>query len=151
MFKSKKRWKLRVLYSCVIVFSFSGYAVAQSLCECAVNGDLENTQLLIAQGADVNMTNWSGVTPLHFAADRGHKEVVQLLVSKGANVNACTKSGSTPMHWAADCGHKDVVEMLILNGANVNAVGRYGFTPLHRAAKTATRMWWNCSFQTAPM
>jgi len=65
MSKSKKRWKLKMLYLCVAVFWLSGYAAAQSLCECAVGGDLENTQRLIAQGADVNMINWAGVTPLH--------------------------------------------------------------------------------------
>jgi len=97
MFKSKKRWKLKMLCLCVIVFSLSGYAAAQSLCECAVRGDLEKIKLLILEGADVNMINRAGVTPLHFAADRGHKEVVQLLISKGADVNAVTKYGITPL------------------------------------------------------
>ncbi len=88
MFKSKKHRKLTMLYLCVIVCSLSGYAAAQSLCEGAKRGDLEKINLLIAEGADVNMTDTAGVTPLHFAADRGHKEVVQLLISKGADVNA---------------------------------------------------------------
>jgi ankyrin repeat protein len=39
---------------------------------------------MIAKGADVNMTDTVGVTPLHFAADRGHEEVVRLLIRKGA-------------------------------------------------------------------
>ena len=83
MFKLKKRWKLKMLCVCVIVFSLTAYAAAQSLCECAIEGDLEKIKLLIAEGANVNMINWAGVTPLHFAADRGHKEAVQLLISKG--------------------------------------------------------------------
>ena len=51
MFKSKKRPKLTMLYLCVIVSALSGYATAQSLCECAIRGDLEKINLLIAEGA----------------------------------------------------------------------------------------------------
>ena len=106
-----------MLYLCVIVCSLSGYAAAQSLCECAIRGDLEKINLLIAEGADVNMIDTAGVTPLHFAADRGHKEVVQLLISKGADVNAVTKYGITPLTSATILKQKDVMELLIRQGA----------------------------------
>jgi len=116
MFKSNKRWELTMLYFCAIIFSLSGYATAQSLCECAINGDLEKINLLIADGGDVNMVNRAGVTPLHFAADRGHKEVVQLLISKGADVNAASKYGITPLRLATIIEQKDVIELLMRQG-----------------------------------
>ena len=127
MFKSSKRLKLAMLYFCTLILLLTGYAAAQSLCDCAMRGDIQKVNLLISQGADVKMVNWAGVTPFHFAADRGHKDVVQLLISKGANINAVDRDGVTSLHRAARYGHKDVVE---LKGADVNVVNSYGLTPL---------------------
>jgi ankyrin repeat protein len=118
MFKSKKRWGFRMLYLCVIIVSLSGYATAQSLCECAKRGDLNEANLLIAEGVDVNMVDLYGVTPLHFAADRGHKEIVQLLISKGADVNVVTKYGLTPLSLATIVKKRDIMELLIKHGAH---------------------------------
>jgi ankyrin repeat protein len=85
MFKSTKRWKLVMLCFYAIIFALSGYAAAQSLHECAIEGDLKKTNLLIGEGVDVNIVDTCGVTPLHFAADRGHKEVMELLIKQGGH------------------------------------------------------------------
>ena len=69
-------------------------------------------------------------TPLHLAADNGHKEIVELLIAKGADVNAKNKGGSTPLHEAKT---KEVGELLIVEGANVNAKNSLGRTPLDNA------------------
>ena len=140
MFNLGKRWKLIMVYICAIIFSLSGFAVAEPLHEVAKEGDLAKVKSLIAEGSDVNMAGENGTTPLHFAADRGHIDVVELLISKGADVNAKTKAGGfTPLHWAAGGDHKDVVELLISKGANVNAETQRGLTPLHAAARTGDK------------
>jgi hypothetical protein len=59
-------------------------------------------RLLIAKGADVNAKGRSGWTPLHFAANGGHREVAKLLIAKGADLNAKTSDGVTPLDWAED-------------------------------------------------
>ena len=50
-------------------------------------GDVNQVQLLISSGVDINSRDSSGNTPLHLAARRGHKEIVEILLDKGAEVN----------------------------------------------------------------
>ena len=44
-------------------------------------------ELLLDQGAQPNMANNIGQTPLHIAARKGHKNVVRLLLRRGAEPN----------------------------------------------------------------
>ena len=60
----------------------------------------------------MNARNEDGSTPLHVAAEAGHKAVAELLIAKGADVNATDKSGATPLQIATQKGHKDIVELL---------------------------------------
>ncbi|MHC4464267.1 MAG: ankyrin repeat domain-containing protein [Planctomycetota bacterium] len=69
-------------------------------------------------------------TPLHLAAEKGHKDVVELLVAKGADIGAKDTDGDTPLHSAAGADHRDVAELLIANGADLNVKNNDGRTPL---------------------
>jgi len=72
---------------------------------------------LIRAGADVNVRDTDGSTPLQAASAGGHKDVVDLLIAKGANIEAQNKRGSTPLQAASSGGHKDIVEILKKHGA----------------------------------
>ncbi|KFX86530.1 hypothetical protein O988_09522, partial [Pseudogymnoascus sp. VKM F-3808] len=74
----------------------------------------------------------SSLTPLSWAAQKGHKSIVKLLMEKGAEVDTKdTKYGLTPLSWAALSGHGTVVELLMEKGADVVAEDRdFGQTPL---------------------
>ena len=50
----------------------------------------------------MNAKNNRGRTPLHRAANKGHKETVELLIAAGANVNAKDADGVPPLDWAED-------------------------------------------------
>jgi hypothetical protein len=51
-------------------------------------------------GADVNMRDNDGYTPLHHAAARGDNEMILYLVGKGADVRAVARSGQTTADMA---------------------------------------------------
>ena len=52
----------------------------------AVGGHVEVIRFLLGAGADVNLANNSGATPLMMAAVGGHVEVLCLLLEAGADV-----------------------------------------------------------------
>ena len=51
-------------------------------------------------GADVNLRDANGYTPLHHAAARGDNELVRYLVDKGADVRAVSRKGQTTADMA---------------------------------------------------
>jgi len=114
-----------------------GTAFADPIHEAAANGDLAGVQAELDKGVDVNAkdeNDEAGWTPLHRAAQKGHKEITELLIANGADVNAKEEDGWTPLHYAALNGHKEIAELLIAKGADVNAKEEDGWTPLHYAA-----------------
>ncbi len=46
------------------------------------------------KGANIEVKNDAGATPLIFASVKGHPDVVKLLLERGANVNARTNTGN---------------------------------------------------------
>ena len=86
-----------------LIFSGSGYG-DMPLHWAAMNGHKDMVELLLANNAGINATNFVGWTPLHYAAAGGQKEVVELLLTSNANVNAQNNGGETPLHWAARNG-----------------------------------------------
>jgi ankyrin repeat protein len=81
-------------------------------------GDLKAVKQAIAQGADVNYTNKSGMTALMYAGESysGDPEMVRFLLKNGANINLVDELGYTALtHAVADArGHNDqVIKILI--------------------------------------
>ena len=84
-------------------------------------GDLAEIGRLIEAGADVNLRNRFGTTPLFMASQNGHTGVVKLLLANKADVNAALKTdGRTPLFMASQNGHTWVVKLLLANKADVN-------------------------------
>jgi len=94
-------------------------------------GDLAKVRSLIEAGANVDVRDKGGQTPLFPAVLTDNIDVAQFMIAKGADVNATDKTGQTALHGAAISGCKDAVELLLAKGANVNAADRDGKTPLH--------------------
>lgn len=102
-------------------------------------GDIEMMGLLIEEGASVsarqysvvgsaggpNAHHCSGITPLHWAARKGHTDAVNLLLQHGANPNARGTAGRAAIQEASAMNHIDIVRLLLSKGADINAQSSY--------------------------
>ena len=120
----------------ISLFAASAIVHAGPIHDAAKSGDLDQVQLLVVQGVDVNEKAIRDETPLIIASLAGNGEIVNYLLQRGANIYARNASGMTALHAAAYGGHTDIVLLLIAKGAKVNdASNRYGVTPLHVASE----------------
>jgi ankyrin repeat protein len=78
----------------------------------ALSRDPGTVGILIAQGADVNMAQAGGYTPLHQAAAAGLVEVITILLEAGAKPDMRCDQGKTPADYARERGHEGVLRAL---------------------------------------
>jgi len=102
-------------------------------------GNYQLVELLIDEGAAVNLQNFVGETALSIAAARGFEGICALLIENGGNTNISNLDGASPLHMAAACGHVGIVKLLVSRGAYVNAFDDEGDTPLHYAVREGCR------------
>ena len=86
------------------------------------------------QGAQVNVKDDRGRTPLMVAAYCGNEEIVELLFGYGAAVEARDGNGYTALIIAADKGKEKIVELLLGHSAAVDVKNRLGSSALMRAS-----------------
>jgi len=60
-------------------------------------GNEENTRLLLSRGADVNVKDISGSSPLHEACEHGRASIARIILEKGADVEARDMYGWMPI------------------------------------------------------
>jgi ankyrin repeat protein len=95
-------------------------------------GNLKIMDCLIKCGADVNVLDSDGATPLFYAVS-GDKTLAAIhLTENGADVNLCEYGfkGRSPLHAATQYGNLKTMDCLIKAGANVNVQDSDGTTPL---------------------
>ena len=73
---------------------------------------------LIGQGADVNMPDGFGHTPLFVAAEYRLVPTAEALLEDGADANAVTPEGMNALHPAAALGDEEMVSLLLAWGAD---------------------------------
>ena len=89
---------------------------------------------LAEAGANLNVQDVDGMTPLMRAAVQGNANVVVELIRAGADVNGKDDYKQTALHKASWSGHSSVVKTLAEAGANLNVQDEWGMTPLMRTA-----------------
>lgn len=90
------------------------------------------TEILLAQGADVNLpaSNQARVCPLHSAVAARQFAIVERLLKSGADVNAQQQDGFTALHAAAQNGQYEMAQLLLDYGADAavkTAAGKTAF------------------------
>jgi len=93
-------------------------------------GHTDVVKALIAGGADLDLADKYGNTPLIIACHEGHTDVVKALIAGGADLDLAKNPEITPLQYACKNGHTDVVKALIAGGADLDLADKYGNTPL---------------------
>jgi uncharacterized protein len=115
----------------------SALNTSRLITQAAAAGDIEAVRgLLEADPVLVHSHSRDGWTPLHLAAQFGHRQVAEALLAHGADVRARASNGlgTTPLLWAVMGQDLALVTLLLDHGADVNETNAAGSTPLHKAA-----------------
>lgn len=98
-----------------------------------MSGHAKCVQLLLDHRCPVNLTNNTGMTPLHLAVK--HPDVVQTLLANNANPNLRNfHSFEQPLHRACEERTLRSVELLLDAGSQINGTCKNEKTPLMLAA-----------------
>jgi ankyrin repeat protein len=98
---------------------------------------------LLKKGADPNVADENGATPLHLAAEKDYDydttELIDIILETGkCNINGVDSNGRTPLHYAIETNANANaitinVRRLIQLGADPGIADKNGVTPLHVA------------------
>lgn len=75
-------------------------------------------RFLTARGANPNIEDQNGVTPIQIASNLGFAEGVELLINAGARVDSTNASGETPLISAVHQRDVALARLLLSKGAN---------------------------------
>jgi len=84
----------------------------------ASTGNLQIMAILYKAGADINVRDNVGDSPLDLAAEHRQLEAVKLLLEMKARVNDQDKNGMTALMFAAKVGDTEMVRYMLEAGAN---------------------------------
>ncbi|MFN8206680.1 MAG: ankyrin repeat domain-containing protein [Bacteroidales bacterium] len=86
--------------------------------------------LLLYAGANPDMKDYKGSTPLMYTAGYGQEELTDMLLFYGASTDPVDKDSNNALMIAVYASSVGVAELLLNAGADPNSPDKYGFTPL---------------------
>jgi len=133
--------------TCVVLFFLALYILAinagsktsqalysNELVQAVLDEDFEKVQLLVKQGADINLRN-RGESALHVAIKTQRMDIVKFLVENGADVNKPNITNELPAQLAILHGTSEIVDYLLrLDSLNLSARNSKNDTIMHTAA-----------------
>ena len=100
----------------------------------SATGGIAVLERLIQRGADVNLQDRRGRSPLIAAVLMNRIDSAGLLLAAGADVNRQDRHGATALFYAADAGFFELAKLLLKRGANPELADDSGTTPTQIAA-----------------
>ncbi len=104
------------------------------------SGNVNEVKKLLRNGANPDIKNNEGLSPLHLAAYWGETEIVECLLKAGAAVDSDNGMGWTPLHSAAVSGgmksRKTIIDLLRKYGAKDDVKDKNGW-----AARDYMTLW----------
>lgn len=88
----------------------------------AREGLLQLASVLLKNGADVNVCDMAGSTPLCHAVFFRHRAVAELLLRHGADVDYANCRGKSPLYLASLNNDPEMIQLLLKYGANCNQI-----------------------------
>ena len=101
--------------------------------------NLELTELLLKEDADVNVKDEYGWNALMYAVNEGNPEIVRLLLDSGIKLNEVDKNGWTALLRAISDNKEEIIKMLIEAGADVNIRNKRNDSVLLYASKRCNK------------
>jgi ankyrin repeat protein len=77
-----------------------------------LRGSVNVAQLLVEAGADVNITDQQGWTPLHWAAKIGDKDLFLLMAAADGDLFAQDREGNSPLDVLSEWRHTDLLSIV---------------------------------------
>lgn len=102
-------------------------------------GDSTYLQYLLAKGADPNLRDGNGDTPMLLAVQAAQPALVELLIRGKANVNLANGRGETPLIHAVQRRELGMVRVLLAAGADADQTDNVAGMSARDYAKADTR------------
>ena len=91
-------------------------------------------QPLLGLGADINIRNNEGESPVLLASKLGHEDVLTSLLKSGADTSIVDVGGGGCLHLASMSGHVSCMKLLLEHGVEADLSDQSGTTPLMLAS-----------------
>ena len=101
-------------------------ALNQQLLQATQRGDRATVLELLQQGADINVRDVQGRTPVMIATYQHHTDMVRTLLQAGADVNICDNNKENPLLHAGAQGWLDILRLAIEAHADTRLTNRFG-------------------------
>ena len=95
-----------------------------------------SVDLLLQQGASIDLCDRESKCALHFAAEFGNQKLVQRLLQISEMIEAKDCHGRSPLLCAVENLHAGVIHSLVQAGARVNIVNNRHQNPLHLISRS---------------
>lgn len=104
----------------------------------AINRSREGFNKLIELGANVNVSNKEGITPLMDAIALGDMQSAKTLIEKGADLNLQNNKGVSALHYAIAYDNVEICQILLDAGVKRNQKDPTGWLPIHNICYAKT-------------